>query len=123
MRHRHTLVLAAALLAAACDSSTAPARYSAEGRWAGQETTGSTLVALSLTQRGDSVSGTGTVTGAREIVVTAEGSAVTTEFSVTLSAAGFQPVQIIGGFTARNEIEAYMVGSGFYGDPILLHRQ
>jgi len=55
--------------------------------------------------------------------VTAEGSAVTTAFSLTLSSPGFQPVQIIGGFTARTEIEAYMVGSGFYGDPIVLHRQ
>lgn len=55
--------------------------------------------------------------------MTAEGSAVTTAFSLTLSSPGFQPVQIIGGFTARTEIEAYMVGSGFYGDPIVLHRQ
>ena len=123
MPHRHTIRVAAALALAACDSSTGPARYTAQGSWSGQETAGSTVVSLTLTQRGDSVSGTGSVVGARTIPVTATGSAVSASFELRLTSPGFQPVEMIGGFTGRNEIEAYMVGSGFYGDQILLHRQ
>lgn len=123
MRHRHTILLAATLALAACDSSTGPARYTAQGNWSGTETAGSTVVTLTLSQQGDVVSGTGTVAGARAIPVTATGTAVSASFELTLSSPGFQPVQMTGGFTARDEIEAYMVGSGFYGDHILLNRQ
>lgn len=122
MRIRHTALIAAALLAA-CDTSTGPARYSARGTWAGQETGGTMLVSLTLTQQGDAVTGTGTVTGEREIPVAAEGSAVAADFSVVLTSPGYQPVQVTGAFTGRNEISAYMVGSGFYGDEIVLHKQ
>jgi len=122
MRIRHTALIAAALLAA-CDTSTGPTRYSARGTWAGQETDGTMLVSLTLTQQGDAVTGTGTVTGEREIPVAAEGSAVATDFSVVLTSPGYQPVQVTGAFTSRNEISAYMVGSGFYGDEIVLHKQ
>ncbi|HET7464526.1 MAG TPA: hypothetical protein VFJ82_24920 [Longimicrobium sp.] len=122
MRIRHTALIAAALLAA-CDSSTGPTRYSAQGTWAGQETSGTTLISLVLTQKGDAVTGTGTVRGEREIAVTAEGSAISADFSVVLTSPGYQPVQMTGGFTSRNEIAAYMVGSGFYGDEIVLRKQ
>lgn len=122
MRIRHTALIAAALLAA-CDNSTGPARYSAQGTWNGQETAGTMLVSLTLTQKGDAVTGTGTVQGDRSISVTAEGSAVSTDFSLVLSSPGYQPVQVTGAFTSRSEIAAYMVGSGFYGEEIVLHRQ
>lgn len=123
MKIRHTALIAAALLAACDSSSTAPARFSAQGTWAGQETDGTMLVSLTLTQQGDAVAGTGTVKGEREIAVTAEGSSVSNDFTVTLTSPGYQPVQMTGGFTSRNEIAAYMVGSGFYGDEIVLHKQ
>lgn len=123
MRHRHTILVAAALALAACDNSTAPARYSAQGSWSGQETYGSTVISLTLSQQGDMVSGSGTVAGERTIPVTASGSAVSANFELTLTSPGYQPVQMTGGFTARDQIEAYMVGSGFYGDQILLNRQ
>jgi hypothetical protein len=123
MRHRHTILFAAALVLAACENSTGPARYTAQGSWSGQETAGSTVISLVLTQQGDAISGTGSVVGERTIPVTATGSAVSTNFDLTLSSPGYQPVQMTGAFTARNEIEAYMVGSGFYGDQILLHRK
>ena len=123
MRHRHTILFAAALVLAACDNSTGPAPYTAQGSWSGQETAGATVISLTLSQQGEAVSGTGTVEGARTIQVTATGSAVSANFELTLTSPGYQPVQMTGAFTARNEIEAYMMGSGFYGDQILLHRQ
>lgn len=123
MRHRHTIMAAAAFVIAACDSSTGPTRYTAQGTWVGTETLGTTLISLTLTQQGDSVMGSGTVSLSREIPVTVAGTAASTSFDLTLTSPGFQPVQMTGAFTGRNDIEAYMVGSGFYGDQVLLHRQ
>jgi hypothetical protein len=122
MRIRHTALIAAALLAA-CDTSTGPTRYSAQGTWSGQETVGPMRVSLILTQQGDAVTGTGTVQGENSIPVTATGQAVSTDFSVVLTSPGYQPLQVTGGFTGRDEISAYMVGSGFYGDEIVLTRK
>ena len=42
---------------------------------------------------------------------------------VTLTSPGYQPVEVTGAFTSRNQIAAYMVGSGFYGAEIVLHKQ
>jgi hypothetical protein len=44
-------LMAAALVLAACDDSTGPSRFSAQGTWAGQETNGPTRLSLSLTQK------------------------------------------------------------------------
>jgi len=128
MRHCHVIWMAAVLAAAACDSSTGPTRYTAVGTWAGQETDGPTHLSLELTQTADSIHGSGTLnagdeaTGTR-IDVTVNGAIASTDFDLVLTAARYQPLQITGAFTGRDDVEAYMIGSGFYGEQILLHRQ
>jgi hypothetical protein len=128
MRYRNTLWIAAVLVAAACDNSTGPTRYSAVGTWAGQETDGPTHVTLKLTQTSDSIHGSGTLNGGDatagpQIAVTVSGAVMTTSFDLVLTADRYQPLHISGAFTGRNEMEAYMMGSGFYGEQILLHRK
>ena len=120
---RFVEVAAAALLAAACADATGPARLTADGTWFGQETGGPTLMTLNLTHRGDSISGRGTMNVGREIPVNVAGAVDVSSVNVTLTATGYQPVMVRGSFTARDEIIGYMIGSGFIGDEIVLHRQ
>jgi hypothetical protein len=127
MRFRATVLMAAALVVAACDSSTDSGRYNAEGTWSGQETNGPTHLSLTLTQKGDSVFGTGKLTSTWEpealgLSVKVAGLATASTFDVMLTATRYAPLQITGGFTGRDDVEAFMVGSGYIGEQVLLHR-
>jgi hypothetical protein len=69
------------------------------------------------------VFGTGVLSSTTEpggpvLNVAVKGLVVSTTFDLMLNA----PLQITGGFTGRNDVEAFMVGSGFIGEQTLLHR-
>jgi hypothetical protein len=122
MRHRHTLVplFALALAAAACDNAAAPRPYDATGAWSGA--VNGVAVHLSLAQTGEQVNGTGSIVSSRDVPVTAAGTTQQTNVNLTLSAPGFEDMVMMGAFSGRDAITAYVAGSGFYGDEIQLHR-
>ena len=109
-------------LAACGDSPTAPT-ITLTGAWSGT-IDGQTLYLVLSEGAGGAVTGTGSLTypGAGGVALTASGTHVAPNVSLVLEASGYDDTSFTGTVTAT-EIQAYLNGSGFLNDYVLMARQ
>ena len=113
-----SLLLAAAI--AGCGGSTSP-KSNVNGSWSGSS--GGISMSLTLSQSGTSVTGSGQISGGgNTIPLTASGTYVEPDLSLTLSSAGFQPT-VYAGSLSHGTITGTLNGSGFTNQSMTLTRQ
>jgi hypothetical protein len=116
--------LAAALIAAivACGGDSTEPKVSLTGTWVGS-LEGSTLN-LALSQSGTDVTGNGAVTaGTTSVPLTVAGTVSnTTSFALTVSSAGFSPLNFSGTF-GQTTMTGTVNGSGFTNAAVTLTKQ
>lgn len=119
-----TIALSVAFLACG-DSSTEP-EATVTGRWLGTLSSGTSTatVNLILAQSGTSVTGNGTlVTSLESIALTATGTFVDPDLSLTISAQGFEQMNYTGRLVTDIQIDGTLNGSGFNNRVLNIVRQ
>lgn len=118
-------LLAVMVFAAACgDSGTGsePRKFSTTGRWTG--TASQTTVTVTLNENSGNITGSGNVTGGGEsLAVNVTGTNAANAISMTLTAAGFQPVNFTGNITSATSMNGTLNGSGFENFALTLNKQ
>jgi len=118
---RFASILTFALLAACGGDSTAPVA-SVAGSWSGSSN-GGTLT-MTLTQADGSISGNGQINGpggAEALVVNGTFAAPT--LSVSLTAQGFEPINLTASLVNKTQLVGALNGSGFSNLSIVLNKQ
>ncbi len=122
MRSRDLLLLAALV---GCSSSVEPTPPSIEGPWVGTTAVG-TQVVLSISQRGDSISGAGYFFAGHTTYVGIPN--ITGSFTGVLPVqfvleSGMGPVTFSSPIYSRDSLPGTLTGSGFAGERVVLHRR
>jgi hypothetical protein len=119
-------LLIALLTACGSDGPAAPAApepINVSGQWSGPMGGGVTLL-LTLSQAGSSVSGSGNMSGpGGAIAMSASGTYVEPNLSLTLSAQGYEDMNFTGKTVTRTSISGTLNGSGFVNQPITFTKQ
>lgn len=129
MHRRIAAPLAALLLLLpGCDDTTLGETVRATGTWSGtvQTSTSAVTVTMDLAEGSD-----GAVDGTAEMTIgqstlsgfTVTGTRASTDLSLTLTRAPFDPVVFTGEFRSRTEIRGELNESGFTSDTITFTRQ
>lgn len=116
------LLCAIALSVGACSSSSGPSAggtADVTGSWSGAGS-GWTL-SLDLTQTGDSVSGSGTLTGVGSFSLTVEGKMQGATLRASLAIPSYDPISYAG-TVSGNEMTGSLRGDGFMDLPIVISR-
>ena len=122
------LVLGLMLLAAACggdNGSTEPEDPEVEGQWNGPIITdrGSGSLALTLTEAGGTVTGTGTLSVPGDaLALTVTGTYAPPNMSLQMTSTGFEPMNL-SGEVSEDEIDGTLNGSGFVNIAVTLRQQ
>jgi hypothetical protein len=108
------------VLLVSCDKSTKP-KPSIAGTWSGSG--GGISMTVALTQTATVVSGNGSMSGSGgALALTAQGTFSEPNFSLTMSATGYQPYNFAGTLNG-NSMTGVMNGSGFNQVGMTLTRQ
>ena len=119
---RTTVLLVACLAAfAGCGDKTGPTPNTPEGSWSGTTTDG-TVIALTLTESSGTVTGAGTfTTTAQSVPLQATGSYAAPHLSLTLSAQGFNNMNL-STTVGASSMAGVLNGSGFLNEAVSFQR-
>jgi hypothetical protein len=99
-----------------CDSGGDEETPTVTGTWRGTANVGgaSLTMNLQLTERDQSINGSGTIVGAQSIAVSISGTHNFPNVSMTISSAGLEPLNFLGVLSGDNRtLQGNLSGSGF----------